>query len=394
MTPLFRPMAHYQGASPPAIDPLAGYTPDAAPPGFWPSDRGCPGQTARSGEPLLTDRFTLLWTADAGAAAPPDQLLVGDDLVVLGGLNAQRMFSHAGAPLGERPRGSGASYLEIAGQRLLADDREGGLYTYLLPEGRADGRVMLSPVSEHTTRQILAGPGLLVFVSARPSPFGPSPDVIVEAVRPRDWGNVSEHGIFYGLQPLAGIIHEERGIAAAAAGRAGPVVALPAGLHWCDWQLRPIAEHRQDWLPLALSADAAGRAHLLAMVGGATHLLIVPSGGPPLVDLELPGEPAGTLPAPAIAPSGQILVGLPGQLIAVDPRGTILWQTPRAGSSPVTVSANGVFLTAGDALVAVTPDGDRTTLWTAPEPLVTAPVLAGDRLYVASATHLFALRAR
>jgi hypothetical protein len=387
-------MAHYRDAPPVAIEAPTEYVPDAAPAGLWPGGRGGAGQTGRSGNPLRANRFVQLWSAEVGEATDPDLILVGDELVLLGGVDGQRIFGTDGGLLGGRRPGNGAPYIDIAGQRLLADDREGGLFTHRLPEGRPDGRVMLSPSREHTTRQILPGPGLLVFVSVRPAPFGPSRDVIVEAVRPRDWGNVSEHGIFYGLQPLAGIIHDVEGSAAAAAGRAGPVVALPGGLHWCDWLLRPLADHLDDWTPLALSADVAGRAHLLVLDNGATRFLIVPPGGPPILDLELATvEPAATLPSPVMTSGGRILLALPGQLLSFDPSGQRLWEQVRVGVAPATASSNGFFLTVDEALVAIAADGRRIVLWEPPEALVTAPILVGDRIYVASQAHLFALRA-
>jgi hypothetical protein len=277
--------------------------------------------------------------------------------------------------------------------RLLAPDVEGGLYTHLLPDGRRDGRILLTPSDAFTTCQILPGPGVLVIVSARDMPFGPPSAVVVESVRVRDWGDVSQHGVLYGLEPLGGIIYEGEGGVAAAAGRAGPVIAVRGGIQWCDWLLRPVADYVHEGRPLSLSVGAGGRAHLVVRREGRTRFLIVPPDGPPVCDLELPWTPSANLAPPVIAETRQILVTGPDRLLSLDPRGAVLWEQERVGSAPATVSSDDAFLVPGRELLAIAPDGRRTPLWESPEPLVTAPVLAGGNLYVASDRRLFVLEA-
>lgn len=391
--PLFRPVPSYAELPPTPPPDVTGYRVGAAPAAAWPTPFGTPGQTSRSGEPLVSDRWSVAWQSPLGDAADSRGLLVGNDAVVVTGAEWRHILSAPGLALGRIQRGRGTCFLDPAGGRLLTDDVEGGLFTHRLSNGERDARVMLSHPSQHLTRAILQGPGVLAFLFVHDSPFGPPANAVVEVVRVRDWGKKGKLGILYGLDPVAGIIREADGKTQAAAAPRGPVLATPDGILWCDWLLRPIAEQRWSFQPRALSVDDSGRAYVFGADGTEARFLIVTPDGARICDIGLPWERDASSVPPLVGPSGNIFLTPPGQIWALDAAGRKLWtQVLRSDSPPGTLTANGVLLISDDSLYAITPSGERHMLWKPPAPLVSPAVLARGQIHVASADTLYVLK--
>ena len=391
MTSLFLPLPMHDEARS-AVDGREPYVSQTSPPGVWPSDYGAPAATSRSGEPLVTERWQLGWQAPLGAAREPDQLLLGEGVILVSGERARRAFTSEGQPLGTLGRAQGACFFDLEGGRLVTHDPEGGLFTYLLPTLRRDGCILLAYPTPHITRTILQGPGVLAFLSVVDTPFGPRPNAVVEVVRVRDWNETGKRKIHYGLEPMAGMIRERDGKVRAAAANAGPVLATPDGIRWCDWQLRTLSEAPLRMNPRALSVDAGGRAHLLCDMNGEAHLLMVSPDSAAVVDVRLPWEVDATFVPPQIGLDGTIFLTPPGLVLILAPDGCIRYWARRGSQAPPgTVTANGMLLVSDRELFALTPEGERHVLWRPPQPLVTPPVLAGGRITVASNTTLYAL---
>lgn len=395
MTDLFRPLSIYEDAPPIAIEPSAPYVSQTSPPGAWPSEQGCPAATSRSGEPLVTERWQLGWQAPLGAARRPDSILVGPGVVVVSGGVARGAFTLDGKLLGNLGRAQGGCFFDLGGERMLADDVDGGLFSYLLPELGRDGRIMLAYPTQHVTRTVLQGPGVFAILSVVDTPFGPAPNAVVEVVRVRDWNDTGKRKVHYGLDPVAGIIREEDGKVRAAAANTGPVLATPDGIRWCDWQLRSLSETPIRANPRALSVDDEGRAHLLCDVGGEAHLLIVPPDSQPLVDVRLPWPVDATFVPPQLGPHGTTFLTPPGHVWVLEPDGRMRYWARRGSKAPAgSVTANGMLLLSDTHLFALTPEGERHVLWEPPQALATPPILVGGRIYVASETTLYALEMR
>ena len=392
-TGLFRPLSVYEGAPEVAIEePEGGLAVESPPPGAWPTENGSPGQTGRSADPLVTETWRVAWEVPLSEASQPDTILVGGGAVVVGGKTSRGFWTWDGKPRGFVRRALGGAFIDVDGRRMLADDSESGLSTYLLPDGRRDARIMLALPSHHVTRTVLQGPGLLAVLSVADTPFGPRPNAVVEVVRVRDWGEKGTLNIHYGLDPLAGIIREVDGKVRAAAAASGPVLATPGGIRWCDWRLQTLAEVALDVTPRALSVDEGGRAHLLCDRAGDAHLLIALAGGRSPVDVPLPWPVDATFVPPLVGLGGTIFLTPPGQVWALEPDGRLRWSQARAAGTPAgSVAANGLLLASDDLLYAITAAGDRHPLWQPPAPLVTPPVLAGGRIHVASADKLYVL---
>lgn len=391
MTELFRPISFYSKVAPASFDGLARYAPGAAPSGLWPTPFGGAARTSRAAEPLVHEAWSVKREVPLGEARQPDSLLVGRDWIVVNGREARGIWDLRGRAVGQLRRGQGTSYLDSTGSRLIADDPEGGLSTFLLPGGQRDAAIVLSAPEGHTTKEVLEGPGVLVFVTAHESPFGAPPDVVLETVRVRDYAAKGQHGILYGLEPLAGILRQGDGRARAAAARTGPVVATRDGILWCDWQLRKLAEHRMPATPVALSVDDQDRACLVSSDEGVTRLQIVPPGGPTAVEVELPWSSDRASVPPIVGSDGHLFLTPDGAVMALSPTGDELWRQDRGSAAPGLLTSNGLLLLADEELYALTRDGARRPLWRPPAPLATAAVLAGGLLYVATAEALFEL---
>ena len=286
------------------------------------------------------------------------------------------------------PQTGDAAFIDLAGDRLLVD-ATGGLAAYTL-DAKREAAIFLSFSDPGTSKEILQGPDVLAFLSIDAPPHS-SPRAEVLSLRVRDYARI-KNGVLYGLEPLAGITRSDDADVRAAAGRTGPVVATSAGVLWCDWQLRPLHETLVSGIPLAISVDDQERAYVLVSAGFETRLRIIPPGGQPIVDLALPSNAYNASGPPIIASTGQVYLTPPHALLAISPDGKILWEQTRSSTARGSVSANGLVLIAADTLDAVTAEGRHRTLWQAPAPIVAGPVLADDRIYLASADTLYALR--
>jgi hypothetical protein len=385
---MFRPLSTFKDVPPASFEGLDKYAPWAPPPGAWPAAAGGPARTGRSATPLVHDSWSLLWEAPLGEAQRPDSLLVGHGRIVVNGESRRGVWTGEGRALGFIPRTRGTAFLDVAGERLLVD-ATGGLATYTL-DAKRDAAFFLSFSDAGTSQEILQGPGVLAFVSIDAPPHG-SARAEVASFRVRDYGRI-KNGVLYGLEPLAGITRGEDDAVRAAAGRAGPVIATKAGVLWCDWQLRPLHETLVSGTPAAISVDDQERAHVIVSEDFQTRLRIIPPGGRPIVDLALPSDEYRYSGPPIIAPGGQVYLTPPRTLLAISPDGKILWEQPRASTARGSVGANGLLLVAADTLDAVTAEGRHLALWRPPAPIVAGPVLTDQRIYVASADKLYALR--
>jgi hypothetical protein len=317
---------------------------------------------------------------------------VAPGLIVVNGREMRGIWDYRGQRVGENRRGRGGSWLDFGRGRLLAEDPEGGLSTYTLPDGRRDAAVMLAFPEGQVTKEILEGPDGLVLVSAKESPFGAAPEVLVEAVRVRDYADKSKQGTLRGIDPLAGIIRDKDGRARTAAARTGPVLATEDGILWCDWRLAPLYEQPVVGTPLALSVDSRGFACLLSDVEGTVWFRIVPPGGPVVAEVELNWSSDVVQTPPLVAADGQIFLTSPDVVMAFSPEGPLLWKQSRNSAAPATITSNGILLLAdGDLLYAVSGEGRRRSIWHPPAPLATAAVLAGGKLHAATAESLFVL---
>ncbi len=388
MTTLFRPLSTFKDVPPASFDGLDQYAPWAPPPGTWPSAAGGAARTGRSATPLVHDNWSPLWEAPLGGVGQPRSLLVGHGRVVVNGADQRGVWTEDGRALGSIPDTGGTALLDLDGGRLLAG-ASGGVATYT-PDAKREASLFLSFSEPSSTREILQGPGVLAFLSVERQPHG-SPRAEVLAMRVRDYGKI-KNDILYGVEPLAGITRSEDDSVVAAAGRTGPIIATDAGVLWCDWQLRPLHESLGSGTPWTISVDDQERAHVIVNDNFQTRLRIIPPGGKPIVDLALPSSEYNYSGPPIIAAAGQVYLTPPGSLLAISPDGKILWQQTRASDARGSVSANGLLLVATDTVDAVTAEGRHLILWHPPARIVAGPVLAGDRIYVASAEKLYALR--
>jgi hypothetical protein len=334
----------------------------------------------------------VAWRAPLAGLDQPTGVMVGLGRVLVNGAQSHGLWAIAtGQPVGAVPRGVGAAFNDVEGARLLVGT-SGGVHVYDLDGGR-QSTMSLSAPDQGITREILQGPGALVLVTTHSPPHGRE-RAVVETVRVRDYAETKNETL-YGVEPLGGITRDDDASLVAAAGQAGPVLAMAGRLDWRDWQLHPQALAELAAHPLAISVDERDHAHLLLDDAGVTHLQVFARGQGPLFDLTLPPEDGPFTGPPLVGPSGQITLVSPHTILAVSPAGAILWRqrrTSAAPSVPATLSANGLILIGGDTLDAVMDDGRHITLARPQAPIVTPPVLANGWLFAASAEELFALK--
>ena len=388
---MFRTISMYEQVPAAIFEGEEAFDPSVPPTETWPSRRGGAGQTSRSPEPLVANDWTVLREIALETAIEPDALLIGTDVIVASGRASIGVWRKDGVPVAQVPRVPGTCFLDLAGQHLLTSAEGGGVMARSLPDTNRSAQILLAFPSGHKTKEIVQGPGALVILSVRESIFGPSPQAVVEAVRIKDYANRGPTGILYGIEPLAGIIRDLDSDVELAAGKNGPLCATPDGITWYDWQLRKSIDFQIDSNPIALSADSEGRAYLVHDRDGACTLSIVPRGGPVQAEVTLPWDASLPTP-PVVSSSGYVFLTPPGQVLAVDPTGRILWHRERSSRCAGTVTSNGLLLLPDDGLCAVTIEGDRFPLWRLSEPAMTPPILAQGKLHVATASKLYVLQ--
>jgi hypothetical protein len=396
MNPLFRTLSYYQDVPRASFDDEDTFEAAVPSPGTWPAPHGGAGRTGRSAEPLVHDSFGPRWKAPLRGAENPDDLLVGAGRILVSG--AERgLWDMDGRPCGEMQRqGRLGTLLDPRGQRLLTHDDGDGLGVFTL-DGRRESTLRASAPSEGVTREILQGPGVLVFVSSVGMPHGGG-SAFVEALRVRDYGNV-KNGVLYGIEPLGGLTRETDEQVEAAAAKDGPVLVTPDGVDWRDWQLQPLRQVEISLSPRAVSVDDRGTVFVISGSGALAELHVFSPEGAHF-QLPLSAETGPFITPPLVAPSGQIYLVSPGAILALAPDGRILWKLPRANPAPsataplpVALSGNGLLLVGGETLDAVTDEGRTLNLWWPPSPILTPPVLVNEHIYVATSEELFSLHA-
>ncbi len=239
---------------------------------------------------------------------------------------------------------------------------------------------------------MLQGPDCFVVVSGKAASVAAVEECVVEAVQVTDYDEQSNHGLLRGTRPLAGILHGASGRIRAAAAASGPVLAIRDTLLWYDWRLQLLHEQSVPGKPRALSVNQRGQACLVSEHRQKLRLRVVAAGATPTLDVELPGERNQLVGCPVAARDGGVFVAFTHLLCEVTDSGQ-LQSIPRNSKTHAVIASNGILLVPNHRnLTSRAPEDEWRVLWQAPEPIGTAPVLAGNRLWVASATELYALR--
>lgn len=391
MSTQFRPLSMYKKVPAPSLPGLGTYDPTVAPAGAWPLVDGSPARTGRGAEPMAHDRWLPRWHAPLDEAHHPSSLLLGGGCVVVQSPSERAAWSTQGQRQGSLPMRTPAAWLDTTGPRILLDASNGGLHSFPLPSGTGDCAIMLAMPSGKDTGQVLPGPDGVVLVLNLNRTQSGRDEAVVEMVRMRDWSQV-RNGIFYGLDPVAGVLRDGDWLVDAAMAKTGPVLVTTEAIVWCDWQLRALAQQPHALKPTAMSVDGAGRAFVVGRDEQLeTHLLVAaPKGGAPL-DYPVPSANGFAVQPPLVLPDGASYFLMPGEILALDATGAIAWRKPCGPAPRGTLTANHLLLLADGGLSVVDRTGDTTSLWTPPDPLAIPPVLAGGHIYVATAQELFAL---
>lgn len=393
--PIFQdygPYAQLRAAAAP-VDVPADFSVETAPRDSWPTLHGSPGKASRSSEPLVSDRYHIVWRAPLGEAARPQNLLVSGGLIVVNGETTRAVFGLDGSAGGQMKRGGGPGLLDGDRHTLLAEDGEAGLCTFVLPDGTRDAFVMLARPQLTFSREAIQGPGVMAMLSVKRSHLGEPPSAFIETFRVNDWRAKSELNILQGLTPLAGLVRVKDGSATFAAAPNGPVLATADGILWCDWLLNPLVERAWETTPQAVSVGNDARARVTCTDGYSCQLWLVSPGDMPIHRIDLPWNSDVNWAPPLVAPDGGTILTPRGRAWSLAPDGQVRWSVSRDEDEPMgTLSSNGLLLLAGvDLYVLTSGGGDRHSLWKPAERLTTPPIVAGGRIYVASDDELFAL---
>lgn len=173
------------------------------------------------------------------------------------------------------------------------------------------------------------------------------------------------------------------------------VVAIPSHVFLTDLALHVRKDLKDEFEPVAMSLDEAGRIYLLARAGNRVSLWVLSAEGNRLTAFALPKDlQIGSTP-PIVGYNHQVFIIGSDRVLAINPDGKLAWVRPvnGQGGGAVVTAGNELLISDGSDLVVFDPKGQRRVLHTfTGEVLNTPPVLtARGEILVASQERLYAL---
>jgi len=185
----------------------------------------------------------------------------------------------------------------------------------------------------------------------------------------------------------------------AAANAQHVVIVIENNLFTMDWNLKIKGWVKDQFRAVQLSLDEAGMIYLCVeeLPTKQTALWVLDAHGARQIHFIIDAAPDALIAPPIVGYDHTVYLLTERTAIAVRADGKLLWNRPaQAQYAGAVVTANGKLLTAdGLEIVTIDLDGKRVVLFRAQEPLVTAPLMAGDgQIVVASAKTLFLLQGK
>ena len=170
------------------------------------------------------------------------------------------------------------------------------------------------------------------------------------------------------------------------------VLALQNGIYILDTSLNIRQGMTGNFVPAIFSLDEAGRIYLIEQSGGENSLWLLQPDGERLYSFRLPPGITNLIAPPIIGYNHVVYLISHSATFAVGQDGKLNWsRDPQSSISGAVVTADDQLLTSeGNQVAAWDAKGERHVVYTFPERLTTAPILAANgELLVASRASIF-----
>lgn len=349
----------------------------------------------RSGVEVTVGPWRTEWSVPLASSAPPSAVLAAGNRIVVQALDRWSLRDESGKELRFGARLPGDLVIDPDAGQLYFAEHNGMLAAARLVDGKVDLLVQVR-FGTGFSRTLLWREGSVLGVHgfARPQSDPHEPEVepkhtLLEVIDLGDPVVKDDIGFVTSSRKLAGMSSHTTPFLVATNG-SELVMATTGHIYRADARLNVVDDVADDFVPVALSLDEHGRAHLVVRKENATALWIIDvRAGERHVAVTLPREPTNV--PPLIGLDHRVFVLLEAGIVAFEPDGRVAWSlTTDAPPVGATIARNGVLVvSAGTQVLQIEPDGRSRTALDVGEPLATAPVLVSDReLLVATPTRL------
>jgi hypothetical protein len=349
----------------------------------------------RSGVQVMVGPWHVEWSIPLSPSAPPSAVLAAGDRIVIQALDRWSLHDERGKELRFGARLPGDLVIDPDARLLYFAQHNGFLAAARLEDGEVDLLVQVR-FGTGFSRTLLWREGSVLGVHgfARPQSDPHEPEVepthtLLEVIDLGDPMVKDDIAFVTSSRKLAGMSSHTTPFLVATSGNE-LVMATTGHVYRADARLRVVDDVDDPFVPVALSLDEHGRAHLLVRKADATALWIIDvNAGERHVGVTLPSEPVGV--PPLVGLDHRVFVLVDTGIMAFETDGRLAWNVS-TNAAPVgaTIAKNGVLVvSAGSQVLQIEADGRMRTALELGEPLATAPVLVSDReLLVATPTRL------
>ncbi len=378
--------------------------PRAAPEG----EAGCP-------RPFLNERLNsrltaslpegpweVRWRTELTELTEPHFVLQVNDRIVIQGEYEWQLFDMKGDLLTAERLGYSGVVLDGKNGLFYAADVNGFLAARELADGRV--RFLLSAYYADQFRRVLfARRGdefLIASVERRLDPHGAHPprQSVLEVLRLGDPMEATEDGVVTSGGRPSELMVQTPKVLAALHDRT-LVLATAGRVYLLDWDLKVRTLLTDDFEPLAMSLDEAGRMYLIVRTPTDHALWVVTQEGERVMTYHgLPAVEHDAYAPPVVDCDHRVYV-IGGELLtAIDPDGRAAWQRRMTGvvAGAVVTAAGQLLVSEGAVLGAYDGRGEQRVLYAVPgDTLRTPPALTEQgALLVASSKYLYCLEPR
>jgi len=321
----------------------------------------------------------------------------GDRVLVHGG-GRWRLFDAGGARVADGGYGASSVVLDAANGLFYAMNTADYVADFRLADGTPAFHTAPS-FGETFVRPYLARRGARLLVAGVDTEGGthrPTPPrtAVLEFIEVGEPLEVDGTGLLFSVTGAAQLVVDSNRLTTALAGDR-VVFATKNLLGWATTDLQVERTFSGDFEPLQLSADEAGRVHLVVRTPAGAALWVVSPEGKRTAEVALPAEYRELLAPPIVGYDHRIFLVTRARVQALDAAGRKLFEGELPASAVgAAVTADDLLLVcAGAELYAYGPDGRHRTVWSSPGgPLATAPVVTADgRVLVADRRSLYSL---
>lgn len=352
-------------------------------------------RNSRSGANAPAGPLTLRWRAPlTDFNQPPVAVLAAADRIVAYGELGWQLFGNDGTALKEAAIGMGSVTLDAEWNLFYSPDKFGRIAAHQLSDGAA-AYTLLPRQTKGFARRLLA--------RLENSLYLVSYEVAIDAHAADPEYSIAERIDLQGPENRkswldAGgpaVVQDavaKSSVMLPAMRKDSLVLALDNVLYVLDPALQVRSMLTGEFQPLAFSLDEARRIYLLLAQSGRMFLWRISPAGSRLYATPLPPG-FNTVAAPPIVGYNHTVYLVSGRyLLSIAQDGKLNWsrEAPTAITGAIVTPDDHLVATEGTNVVSWNAQGERTVLYSFPEPLVTAPVLTKDgEILAASRSTLF-----